>query len=352
MKEIIDIIIPFYNTPIDDFARCLESIKNQTYSFWKIILIDDGSKNEFAEKLDEFALNDKRINVYHIKNGGISNARNYGIKRITSPFFCFCDSDDELVSDYLENALYLMQKNDVDMVIGGVKVLSNKEICKECSSNKGINIIENDRIPLLIDYMIATVQYSENEFLNNIYLGRAYPKLYRSDRFFNICFEEKVTVHEDNLYSFDTLFNSRSICITSQMYYSYWQNDYSITHHVIKQQDLENEVLFLDSFLRRINEDEKYYDSIFVRLSIVISTIIEMACALNYSKKSLKRLIIDLLSKDNIEMIIQKSDYKKYIGLKGKIGSRAFFVCKLLKIKNKKITSWGLTMFSYLYRKK
>lgn len=70
----ISIIVTVYNTPVSDLKRCFNSIVDQTYSAFEVIVIDDGSKNEIAEYIDEFAKQDKRFQVHHIENSGVSGS--------------------------------------------------------------------------------------------------------------------------------------------------------------------------------------------------------------------------------------------------------------------------------------
>ena len=74
----ISVIIPVYNTNIQDLMSCLESIRTQTFANYEIIIVDDGSKIDIAECLDDFAVKDKKIGVYHKCNEGVSEARNCG----------------------------------------------------------------------------------------------------------------------------------------------------------------------------------------------------------------------------------------------------------------------------------
>ena len=107
----IDIIIPIYNTPIKDLERCFKSIIMQTYSNYKVYLIDDGSNNITKEYLDNYVNDNNHFTVKHINNSGVSNARNIGIEISNSPYITFVDGDDTLESDFLEEALNQFIKN-------------------------------------------------------------------------------------------------------------------------------------------------------------------------------------------------------------------------------------------------
>ena len=81
-NELISIIVPVYKVE-KYLERCVKSIQEQTYTNLEIILVDDGSPDRCGQLCDEFAKLDERIKVYHKENGGISDARNYGIDKAT-----------------------------------------------------------------------------------------------------------------------------------------------------------------------------------------------------------------------------------------------------------------------------
>lgn len=115
----ISVIVAVYNTPINDLKRCFESILAQTCSEFELIVIDDGSKTEIAEYIDDFAKRDRRFQVHHIKNSGVSHARNLGLKFAKGEYVTFCDSDDSLEKYFFQNSLKLSMKYNLDMIVGG-----------------------------------------------------------------------------------------------------------------------------------------------------------------------------------------------------------------------------------------
>ena len=96
----ISIIVPVYNTE-KYLAQCIESILNQSMSDFELLLIDDGSKDSSGLICDRYAIQDKRIQVFHQTNQGVSTARNYGIDTAQSEWLCFIDSDDYIGPNYL-----------------------------------------------------------------------------------------------------------------------------------------------------------------------------------------------------------------------------------------------------------
>ena len=93
MKELISVVLPIYN--VDKYlTKCIETVINQTYKDIEIILVDDGSTDNSSTICDTFKEKDNRIKVIHKKNGGLSDARNIGLKNAHGRYICFIDSDD------------------------------------------------------------------------------------------------------------------------------------------------------------------------------------------------------------------------------------------------------------------
>ena len=115
-RPIISIIIPIYNTE-KYLPKCLDSIITQTYTNWEAILVDDGSTDKSGKICDEYAAKDKRFNVIHQNNGGVSVARQTGLDNAAGDYIIHCDPDDWIEPTMLENMLNCALSHKVDMVI-------------------------------------------------------------------------------------------------------------------------------------------------------------------------------------------------------------------------------------------
>ena len=108
-------------TPVFQSERYLEklinSILNQTYRDWELLLIDDGSTDGSAEICDRYAQKDKRIRVFHKANGGVASARNQAIEMSRGEFLAFADSDDWVEPDWLERLYTTAKEYDADIVV-------------------------------------------------------------------------------------------------------------------------------------------------------------------------------------------------------------------------------------------
>lgn len=104
----ISIIVPVYNVG-ELVSKCVNSLLSQTFTDFEIILVDDGSTDDSGKLCDSFK--DERIKVFHKENGGLSDARNYGIDRAEGEYLTFIDSDDYVKETYLEELYMLLKKH-------------------------------------------------------------------------------------------------------------------------------------------------------------------------------------------------------------------------------------------------
>ena len=122
------IIVPIYNTPIGYFETCMNSLVNQRYGQFEILLVDDGSKAECAELCDQFAGKDNRVRVLHQENQGVSVARNNGIEAAKGEWILFVDADDWLDENTTERLRDHLSKTDCDILLfGALKEYSDKQ---------------------------------------------------------------------------------------------------------------------------------------------------------------------------------------------------------------------------------
>lgn len=114
----ISIIIPVYNAG-PYIGNCIESILNQSYKDYELILVDDGSSDNSGKICDEFASEDSRIKVFHKPNGGATSARKCGVEHADGDWILFSDADDEMPSDALESLYSKIGKN-IEFVAGTI----------------------------------------------------------------------------------------------------------------------------------------------------------------------------------------------------------------------------------------
>lgn len=124
MGKKISIIVPVYNVEAY-LERCVESILQQTYTHFELILINDGSTDSSGQICDHLASQYENIKVYHIENAGVSNARNMGIQLATGSWVTFIDSDDFVTQDYLATLASAVEGLNVGFVIAPLHHIKN-----------------------------------------------------------------------------------------------------------------------------------------------------------------------------------------------------------------------------------
>ena len=124
MGEKISVIVPVYNVEAY-LERCVESILQQTYAHFELILINDGSTDSSGQICDRLASQYENIKVYHIENAGVSNARNMGIQLATGSWVTFIDSDDFVTQDYLATLASAVEGVNVGFVIAPLHHIKN-----------------------------------------------------------------------------------------------------------------------------------------------------------------------------------------------------------------------------------
>ena len=146
------IIIPVYNVEMY-ISKCIESVKGQTLTDFECLIIDDGTKDKSIEKAIETIGNDERFKIYHKANGGLSDARNYGIDKATGEYLFFLDSDDYIGNTLLEDTYNMAKKCDSDIVCFDMmyvydndeeKISSGADFeCKSYKDDKSVIFINN-----------------------------------------------------------------------------------------------------------------------------------------------------------------------------------------------------------------
>lgn len=119
MMPKVSIIVPVYNAE-KVLRRCLDSILNQSYKDFELIVINDGSKDKSIKIINEYKEKDNRVKVIDNKNNGVSETRNIGIKASVGEYIQFIDSDDYIEPYMIEETLIKIEENKADSIITGL----------------------------------------------------------------------------------------------------------------------------------------------------------------------------------------------------------------------------------------
>lgn len=211
-NDLISIVIPIYNVE-EYLEKCIESVINQTYRNLEIILVDDGSPDNCGTICEEYKKKDERISVFHKKNGGLSDARNYGKKHAKGKYITFIDSDDYVENDYIEYLYNLIINNNCDMSICSFKLHSNNKFI-----DNGINYNS---------CVFTSKECLKNMLCENGFNVSAWAKLYKTKMFEDIDFPYG-KLCEDNGTTYKLVLKCKNIAYGNESKYIYEMRDNSI----------------------------------------------------------------------------------------------------------------------------
>ena len=248
---IVSIIVPIYNVEAE-LRKCVSSILAQTYKDIEVILVDDGSPDNCGAICDEFASKDTRIVVIHKKNGGLVNARKSGLERSTGRFISYVDGDDWIEEDFIQNLIDCQQKYNVDIVAAGFA----KDIGND--SERFTNIISSgfyDKKKMITEVyprMICAGPY--------FYFGicsYVWNKLFKKELLYDcqMAVDPRISIGEDTAVVFPVLLKAKSLYISENSSYHYYQKAYSMLKSVGSLEKEKEKVAWLKNYLTEVMKD-------------------------------------------------------------------------------------------------
>lgn len=245
-KILISVVVPIYN--VEKYLnKCIEGLLNQDYSNLEIILVDDGSTDSSGKIVDEYKEKNKNIKVIHKENGGLSSARNAGLKEAIGKYIIFIDSDDWIDTKMISTLFNLIKENDADI-----------SICSFLRTNgsDGAFKYTNPQIKTFTNKE-ALMQLYNDDCLTEFVV--AWNKLYNIELFKNIKYPEG-KIHEDEFTTYKLLYNAKKIVYTNEKLYNYRITPNSIMNKAFNPNRLYVLEAFKErtEFAKNIGYDEFY----------------------------------------------------------------------------------------------
>lgn len=200
----ISIIVPIYNAQTCLYD-CIDSIINQSFYDWELLLVNDGSTDNSLSICEEYARQDSRIRIFNKINGGVSSARNIGLQNVKSDNILFVDSDDMLPLDAL-SSLYC--DTELDLVIGGVQSSDN------CWTLSSYPVVYQD---------IALADFLCEYLGKHLLFKSVWSKLYKSEiiKKYDIRFDENLSLGEDTVFLTEYVNYVKTILVVPTICYTY-----------------------------------------------------------------------------------------------------------------------------------
>lgn len=323
VKDKISVIISIYNSE-KVINRCVDSILKQTYKNLEIILVDDGSTDNSPKICDQYKKKDKRVKVYHKKNGGVSSARNLGLDESTGEYISFIDSDDYIEDNMYEVLIDNIHRNSSDIAI-----------CNMLHEDNNNNILHNFNH---YNFEFNRESYPEYSYFIPSISGYVCNKIYSKDIIYyenntHVEFDSNITIAEDDLFNYEVFEKNEKIK------YSYI-ND-KLYHYVFNREGAINNKFNIEKLT--------YFDSKEKEISILENNnlnndFLKADYIINQVRTKIIMDKLKIYSNQKFEQIIKKSDeyIKKleYANLKFNLKIKLFIVNRLpiiykLKLRNK-----------------
>lgn len=227
MSKLVSVVIPVWN--VEKYVeKCVRSVMRQSYENLEILVVDDGSPDGSAEICEKLAKEDARVKVLHKKNGGLSDARNFGIKKARGEWVALVDGDDFVKKDFIKELLAAAEESGAEIAICGY----NTEIPKEAV----LTGAEATRKLLIKQENLEIVSWN---------------KLYKKALFNDIQYPVG-EVNEDTLTTYKLLAVAEKVAYVDKSLYVYVERAGSIT----KEEDAEKR---LSNRLRGAEEAARYF---------------------------------------------------------------------------------------------
>lgn len=314
--SLVSIIVPVYNSE-KYLDKCITSILAQTYKNVELILINDGSSDNSGHLCDVYAKMDHRVKVMHVKNSGVSSARNSGIEIATGKFIEFVDSDDYIEQNMVETLVNEMNVN-VDIVICGYKRLYK--------DSNGIIATENSKLYHEIAITKKKLLKGFGNLFVDFYINYLWNKLYARNiiKKYNIKFDTSINWGEDLMFNLEYLGYCNNITIIDKPLYNYinYNND-SLTSKFNSELFNNQQTMYkaVREFLDSNNEysgknielvEKRYTDAIIMCLA-------NLFCSdTDYKKTEVKNKISQIIENDTVRKNLKYFTYggiqKRLIG--------------------------------------
>ena len=256
---IVSIIVPVYNAakPLGEnktvLHRCIDSILNQEYRDYELIIVDDGSKDESGKILDEYAAKDSRIKVIHKENSGVSNTRNLAIQNARGKYIQFLDADDWITTDATKSLVRTMEESKADLVIADFY-----RVVGENTSHKGR--IDSDKVLTrdeFADYMIQNPA--------DYYYGVLWNKLYKKSIIdaYHLKMDASLSWSEDFIFNLEYLLHVKHVAPLQLPIYYYVKTEGSLVSQsrfdIRNIVDMKLSVIkYYDNFYKSIYDEKEY----------------------------------------------------------------------------------------------
>lgn len=322
----ISIIVPVYN--VEKYLnRCIESILNQTYKNFELILVNDGSTDKSRQICEKYQAEDNRVIVINQQNKGVSAARNVGLEIAKGEYIAFVDSDDYIERDMYESLINDCKNKNSDITVCGFYQLRP-------NSKRNELFIKNESF--IMNSIDCINKFFEDDYIKDL-MYAPWNKLFKRKVIGNIRFNEELSMGEDILFIFECLEKCNFIFFNTESKYNYIYRENSAMREKFSEKRLDYikafdcmEKICLERYPNIINSVRKqcFYHKLNCCRNMIINSNYKKVYDIEYKK-------MILYIEENKKSVFYKMNYKRkmdYI-LVRYLPSSYIFINKFLKLK-------------------
>lgn len=216
----VSILIPAYNVAAF-LPKCLDTVLGQTYDDLRVVIVDDGSKDDTLAVANAYAAKDSRVEVYHQENQGVATTRNHLLDHVKGDWVLFVDADDWIELDMVEYLVNLAQSHSADLVMCD-RVINDAE-----PSREEPKVFELDQEHAIVDFLH-----------HDYFVGSLWNKLLNSRLLHNERFHRGISYGEDALFVWGALQKVNKVVVSDKQLYHYYMNEESISHQSFGEKKL------------------------------------------------------------------------------------------------------------------
>lgn len=269
-SPLVSVIVPVYN--VKKYVReCLDSIKKQTYKNIEVLMINDGSSDGSEEICKEYEKIDGRFKLYNKKNGGLSDARNYGLDRMRGEYVCFVDSDDVIASEFVAGLMGgLLNNTGCQISCCRYMRFRSEDVILKPSNKK-----KNSEIVSAKNYLVRTLYQNDQ----TLYTVSVCTKLFRRDIFEKLRFPRGV-LYEDLAVVGAIMEECRHLVLIDKQMYYYRTTDESITTSMFRVKKMDM-IRHCEGILERYGADKQVQSA---TMAMIFSRSFELLLMLKHSR--------------------------------------------------------------------
>ena len=330
----LSVIIPVFNTPYKYFVRCIESIMKCDHLLFEVIVVDDGSSSQLSSNYSLECSKYENITYLIKKNGGVSSARNLGIINAKGEYLTFVDADDIVSNAFVEEAYAIFLKYAADVIMGNFRYYPEVKL-NQYSGDCPL-FLKGGQIEELKKAYIKSIANKSVNYDGFCIYGTACAKLYKRSLLIdkNIKFAEGITHWEDQLFVRDIINNINSATVVSNVWYTYYQNEFSAMHSGLGT-DISKFIAFFNEWNIRNNSENDaelkklyqlcdlfwFYNALENQSKLHKIQVIESSYSTLRNLQIFQSMIQDLTLndlhrvKDKIKLLLLKCNCKKIISM-------------------------------------